>query len=109
MSFLIQYTATDDQGEIVHDETVVADVDPLEAISKDVWVLGRRVTLRIAFDPPLTAAVVREDFTEALREREAADFTQDRPPAWWVYERHGSWANAKLDAGGYDFPGSEGS
>jgi hypothetical protein len=53
VSFLIRYTFTMEDGEVVHDETVVGDVRELEAIEKDVWVLGQRGTLRVAFDPPL--------------------------------------------------------
>jgi len=53
MSFLIRYVFTMDDGEVAHDETVVADVRSLDAIEKDVWVLGRRGTLRIEFDPAL--------------------------------------------------------
>lgn len=54
MSFLIRYTAVDEVDGVVHDETVVAELPEVEAIEKEMTVLGRRVTLRIAFDPPLT-------------------------------------------------------
>jgi hypothetical protein len=56
VSFLLRYIATDAAGECVHDETVVANVAALEAIEKDVWVLGQKITLRVEFDPPLAPA-----------------------------------------------------
>jgi hypothetical protein len=53
MSFLVRYIATDEKDVVVHDETVVCEVDTLAALTKRVYVLGQPLTLRIEFDPAL--------------------------------------------------------
>jgi hypothetical protein len=59
LSFLIRYTFTMANGEVVHDETVVAELEELTAIEKDVWVFWMRGTLRVEFDPPLAVSADR--------------------------------------------------
>lgn len=57
MTFPTHPTVTDDDGTIAFAETVVADVDELQALEKGLTVLGTKAVLRIEFDPPLHAAV----------------------------------------------------
>ena len=64
MTFLIRYVFTTADGEVQHDETVVATVESLTAIEKHVSVLGQHGTLRVEFDPPLAPVSVSSETVE---------------------------------------------
>ena len=56
MAFLIRYICRLDNGEVVHDETVIGTVESLVAIEKGIQLFGQHATLRVEFDPPLQPA-----------------------------------------------------
>ncbi len=58
MSFLVRCRFVLDNGDVIHDETTVAEIDSLDLLSKGIHLpgLGRGV-LEISFDPPLVAEI----------------------------------------------------
>lgn len=59
MTFLVHFRAVTDDGETLHEETIVADTEELTGLEKGFTVLGQHATMIIEFDPPL---VQREAF-----------------------------------------------
>lgn len=55
MSFLVRFVVTDEYG-VVHDETMVSEIDTLFSLEKGMTVEGRPLTMRMEFDPPLAPA-----------------------------------------------------
>lgn len=54
-TFLVTCTATTESGEVTDTITVVGALDTVEAVEQRVIILGRPVTIRFSFDPPLIA------------------------------------------------------
>lgn len=52
----VRFGVTFADGEVIADELVPLDVDQVELVAKDFWLLGRRGTISIEFDPPLLVA-----------------------------------------------------